>query len=229
VNRNLLINNGGTGTIGSVRSARLDLVLDSAPTINGSGVPQDLGLLDVAFSDALGTSTTGDGTLGDFFSSADGSTLYTNGAIVSAMFGASTYRWNIFYDGEIRWSDPNTSTLDTTFGDGDGISGTVASGKDIVLIGLDSTIVPEGITGDYNDDGIVDAADYTDWRKNEGTSNTLPNDPVGGTIGVAQFNNWKANFGLPAGAGGSSAIPEPGSLMLAAVAILGGAFLHRRI
>ncbi len=49
--------------------------------------------------------------------------------------------------------------------------------------------------GDYNGNGIVDAADYTRWRDNLGTSNVLPGDPVGGVIGQQQFDNWKTNFG----------------------------------
>jgi hypothetical protein len=213
---------------GAVRSARLDLVLDAAPMINGSGVPQDLGLFDVAFSDAMGTSTTGAGTLGDFFSSVDGSTLYTNGAIVSAMHGASTYRWNIYYDGEIRWSDANTSALDTTFGDGDGIERPMNPGKDIVLIGLDSMIVPEGVLGDFNEDDKVDAADYVVWRKN-GT-NPLPNDN-GLATAAERFNLWRANFGEMLGSGSGSAagaIPEPTSLMLVIIAAVGIVIRRRR-
>jgi hypothetical protein len=55
--------------------------------------------------------------------------------------------------------------------------------------------------GDYNDDGKVDAADYVVWRENAGTSNVLTNDPLGGTIGQAQYDQWRANFGAKAGDG----------------------------
>jgi hypothetical protein len=89
------------------------------------------------------------------------------------------------------------------------------------------------LPGDYNQNGIVDAGDYVVWRKNNGTTNTLPNDPFGGTIGQAQYNNWRAHFGLTAGSGpgtaGSasgapttgSAVPEPASLLLTTVALCG--------
>ena len=81
--------------------------------------------------------------------------------------------------------------------------------------------VSAGITGDYNDDGTVDAADYVVWRKNSGTTNTLPNDPVGGTIGTQQYNNWVANFGDTSGAGGGAgAVPEPSSLALVMLGLL---------
>ncbi len=41
----------------------------------------------------------------------------------------------------------------------------------------------------------IDAADYVLWRKNLGTTNVLPNDPVGGPIGAAQYDLWRAQFG----------------------------------
>ena len=57
--------------------------------------------------------------------------------------------------------------------------------------------VVSALLGDYNADGAVDAADYVVWRKNVGTTNVLPNDPDGGTIGPLQYATWRANFGGP--------------------------------
>ena len=84
---------------------------------------------------------------------------------------------------------------------------------------------PGGLDGDYNDDGSVDAADYVLWRKNVGTTGTLENDPIGGTIGEEHYNLWRANFGMAApstGAnlGAAAAVPEPAALVLAALAML---------
>jgi hypothetical protein len=76
------------------------------------------------------------------------------------------------------------------------------------------------IPGDYNDDGTVDAADYVVWRKHSGTSTTLPNDEIGGMIGTPQYDQWRMNFGPPAGAGATvsatttSTVPEPATLLL---------------
>lgn len=79
--------------------------------------------------------------------------------------------------------------------------------------------------GDYNDDGTVDAADYTVWRDSlGGEAGVLANDIDGGIIGVAQYDTWKANFGLAEAGGGSfgaSAVPEPGALALFGLAIAG--------
>jgi hypothetical protein len=81
-----------------------------------------------------------------------------------------------------------------------------------------------GIAGDYNDDGTLDAADYVLWRKNEGTTNPLPNDPIGGTIRQAQYDQWAGQFGQTRGSGSlaGSTVPEPASvplIMLAAIAV----------
>jgi T5SS/PEP-CTERM-associated repeat protein len=88
------------------------------------------------------------------------------------------------------------------------------------------------LTGDYNQNGAVDAADFVVWRENEGTNNPLPNDPLGGTIGPAQYNQWRANFGEVASGSGqveNSAVPEASALSLsylAALAIFWGKVRH---
>ncbi len=71
--------------------------------------------------------------------------------------------------------------------------------------------------GDYNQNGVVDAADYTVWRDNLGApAGTLPNDTDGGPIGPPQYSTWKTNFGqvLGSGAWAHTAVPEPSSLPL---------------
>jgi hypothetical protein len=59
------------------------------------------------------------------------------------------------------------------------------------------------LAGDYNGNGVVDAADYVVWRNEIGTP--------------AAYNTWRANFGRTA-AGGSLAagtsVPEPASIAL---------------
>ena len=73
------------------------------------------------------------------------------------------------------------------------------------------------LPGDYNGDHVVDAADYTVWRDNYGTTNVLPNDPIGGEIGSDQYDQWKANFGASDSGGSGAAavgVPEPGTLTL---------------
>jgi hypothetical protein len=86
------------------------------------------------------------------------------------------------------------------------------------------TTIPEpGLSGDFNDDGTVDAADYVVWRKNDGGTTALPNDDDLGTpIRAEHYNLWRAHFGEPQmpGIGAGGAIPEAGTFVLAAVGIL---------
>jgi hypothetical protein len=80
------------------------------------------------------------------------------------------------------------------------------------------------LNGDYNDDGVVNAADYVVWRNNEGTSFDLPNrDPsLTGNIGPDDYDFWVENFGATGGSGlGSNSIPEPASLLLWGLAAAG--------
>jgi hypothetical protein len=87
---------------------------------------------------------------------------------------------------------------------------------DIFLNNFMSTIVP--VDGDYNNNGVVDAADYTVWRDSLGTTTVLPNDTTPGIVSQADYDLWKSNFGMSAGSGASlaaSAVPEPGTLAAA--------------
>jgi hypothetical protein len=91
---------------------------------------------------------------------------------------------------------------------------------DIFLNNFMST-EPPGAIGDYNDNGVVDAADYPTWRKFNGTSMTLPNDQSPGSVLPVDYDVWVQNFGESA-SGGSAAVPEPASLTLVALLIVGG-------
>jgi hypothetical protein len=71
--------------------------------------------------------------------------------------------------------------------------------------------------GDFNTDGVIDAADYVVWRDRLGTTFTL-----------ADYEVWRTHFGQPANssdtfqraASGSAAVPEPTILAIAALAIV---------
>ncbi len=70
------------------------------------------------------------------------------------------------------------------------------------------------LPGNFNQDGTVDAADYTVWRNGLGTA-YAPED----------YNVWKDHFGQTAGGAGAatasrSVVPEPSSLALSIVAVL---------
>jgi lysophospholipase L1-like esterase len=75
-----------------------------------------------------------------------------------------------------------------------------------------------GLPGDYNEDDVVDAADYSVWRDRVGApAGTLANDTDGGVIGQGQYDTWKTNFGTISSSSaslGTSIVPEPTSLLL---------------
>ncbi|TWT90758.1 hypothetical protein Mal64_11550 [Pseudobythopirellula maris] len=90
------------------------------------------------------------------------------------------------------------------------------------LLGL-----PDPLAGDYNNNGVVDAADFTVWRDNLGeAAGALPNDVDGGVIGAAQYDTWVAHFGQTREAAQSPAVPEPSCVALLGLAA--GAFARRR-
>jgi hypothetical protein len=93
-------------------------------------------------------------------------------------------------------------------------------------LGAYEFVVASGLLGDYNDNGEIDAADYTKWRDTMTGGGSLTNDPTPGTVDESDFTYWRAHFGevLGSGAGSQSAahVPEPSSfwLMLVAAGLL---------
>jgi hypothetical protein len=80
-----------------------------------------------------------------------------------------------------------------------------------------------GLAGDYNGNGVVDAADYTAWRDNLGDSDEadINGNGDGGGIEPSDYVWWKQNYGNSnLGSGGTAsrelagAVPEPHSLAL---------------
>jgi hypothetical protein len=81
-----------------------------------------------------------------------------------------------------------------------------------------------GPEGDYNGNGIVDAADYTVWRDQLGAMIELPNeDPTAtpGRVTIEDYDVWKSNFGQSlsgSGAAGIATVPEPSAGLIALIA-----------
>jgi len=81
-------------------------------------------------------------------------------------------------------------------------------------------------TGDYNGNGVVDAADYVLWRQQNGTSITAGTGADGsanGSVGLEDYTFWRSKFGLSVGSGSltGGAVPEPTGCGLVLVGLLG--------
>jgi T5SS/PEP-CTERM-associated repeat protein len=101
----------------------------------------------------------------------------------------------------------------------------------IVLTAFQANDLP----GDYNDNGVVDAADYVVWRNTLGDAGIgLPADGNGNNqIDPGDYTVWRMHFGQASGSGTAqlhvkpklAAVPEPGTLVLWVVAMVLGSQL----
>jgi hypothetical protein len=84
--------------------------------------------------------------------------------------------------------------------------------------------VTAGLAGDYNSNGVVDAADYAVWRHSLGEAVTLPNDSTPGTVTAADYDVWRTHFGQTVGGGSAAkataAVPEPAASVMLVVGVL---------
>jgi hypothetical protein len=232
----LLVNGTKTGGGG--------LTIDSAGTLGGSG--------------SINGTITNNGTI------APGNSIGTLTTLGNVIFNANSHLAielnggsadKLVVGGNLNLG-ASTDILDIT-GSGQGLSWVIATYAG-VLTGQFNNVTPgytvnygtgtnsqitlnkaaSGVNGDFNDDGIVDAGDYLTWRKNNGTSNALPNsNGLGTPIDSSYYALWRNNFGKPSGRGssilfGGGAVPEPAGLLLAlcgVVVALSTCRAHRRV
>jgi hypothetical protein len=92
----------------------------------------------------------------------------------------------------------------------------------------DVALAATAVKGDYNFDGIVNAADYTVYRNYRAgiggtTLDSLVESETPGHVTIEDYNFWKSRYGSTDGSGSSVSLthgnvaPEPCSILLIAV------------
>ena len=166
--------------------------------------------------------TAGD-TSDDFLANVESIDIGANGDIARANIDLDA-AGNVYVTNNIterlQVFSPGGNWLTTTSGS---VAAMTSTGFSIVPLAP-----PMGLVGDYNNDGSVNAADYAVWRDNNGGTAVLPNDATPGTVDASDYNTWRANFGETAGSGSGAAVPEPTTVALAGLALLGLIGLVRR-
>ncbi len=91
--------------------------------------------------------------------------------------------------------------------------------------------ISDGLPGDFNRDGTVNAADYTVWRNSLGqTGNTAADANEDNLVDDADYALWKSNYGRSesSGAGVLASVPEPTTIVLTLLAACATAICRDR-
>ncbi|MCA9241338.1 MAG: PEP-CTERM sorting domain-containing protein [Planctomycetales bacterium] len=107
------------------------------------------------------------------------------------------------------------------------------AGVGAVLTPGEVEFVTIAIDGDYNSNGIVDAADYTVWRDTLGSTTDLRADGNGNNqVDAGDYGYWRARYGSTAAIAAAPiagvAAPEPGSLGILVLGLVGLAVRRSR-
>ena len=95
---------------------------------------------------------------------------------------------------------------------------------------FDNLVVRDGVRGDYNNDGIVNAADYTVWRdtQNQTGFGLAADGDADGVVGASDYQVWKAAYGASNAIGAAIAVPEPTAAGVLLTACFAAAFRRAR-
>ncbi|HEX4413447.1 MAG TPA: PEP-CTERM sorting domain-containing protein [Lacipirellulaceae bacterium] len=149
---------------------------------------------------------------------------------------------NGFIDPSFNWTKLSATSTELTEGALSGPGGSLAAfrsvslgqiwnpvlypSNDLTFTVLRADMTPVVVTkiyavaGDYNGDGVVNAADYVVWRDNAGSMTSLAADGnLNGVVDTSDYMIWRSNFGKSLPAGSGSSISGGGSLSMAGVAV----------
>jgi hypothetical protein len=149
------------------------------------------------------------------------------------------YQWNRDGTSIPGANDPSYSILDVQSFDAGDYQETTVNPCGIALSDVASlSVIPLPFTGDYNQNGVADAADYTVWRDTLGSRTDLRANGTDegasfGVVDLADYQIWKSHFGEMGGAGSiygeaPAAVSEPTPVWLVAMAAMSLACMSRR-
>jgi autotransporter-associated beta strand protein len=137
----------------------------------------------------------------------------TTGGIFDLSFSGNDTIRSLYFDGVAQ----PVGTYGATGSSATNINDTFFTGTGV----LNVTSLPiMGVPGDFNDNGVVDSADYVLWRKGGPLQNEVSDTGVNND---QDYVDWRARFGNTSGSGSSlgnsAAVPEPGTAALIVFAL----------
>lgn len=185
------------------------------------------------------TSSSGDVTLGRVSSAWTSENVTFNQAVdaatqISGFYDPANldFYTNIDVTSMVRgWLSNPSTNFGFSLSGMEGSTGTAKFFDGFYGVTAPQLVITLATAGDYNQDHVVDAADYVLWRKLNGVAgSSLPNDsdlqtpPLGSPVGPGHFDLWRKHFGEQQSGVGYSpaaqfAIPEPNTLALAMLAM----------
>lgn len=179
-------------------------ILDFGDVAVGSGTI-DLGTSFVNFAGAGSPNFASDLDFDSIFGTGDTGVLTTNLLAPTGLGQGDSQLFDALLDTSVAGAFSATYTLTLS---GEDLPGEQTQQLTLTLLAN----VVAGLTGDYNGDGIVNAADYTVWKDSFGSTVDLTADGDGsGTIDAGDYTVWVNNFGTSSL---SVAVPEPTTWLL---------------
>lgn len=207
----------GVGTLKNLSPNPVSWNLFDIKSTGGSLNPASWNSLDDQNADGAGTWVEGGGSTANEIAEASLSGSHTLNAGASLSLGA-------LYNPSIHVDDLNFTIRRAT--------GAQFRTYDQIVTYIGTP--PAGVNGDYNNNGVVDAADYVIWRDHMNQSFQLQNEGgiSPGVVDQADYSFWRSRFGATSGSGsglaGSTAVPEPSAVVLACLGLMAIAFSGRR-
>jgi len=168
------------------------------------------------------------GFTNSYANAVNGNTEVGSGTFFTTVFNTHALLWTGTAAGAVDLQQYITAELGSNFtgSEADGIAdnGTIVGRVTDATFNSYAVIwKPEtGVLGDYNNNGVVDMADYVRWRNGSPLFNEVA---TLGTNTAQDYTEWRARFGNTSGTGAGSlsatTVPEPTSLTLLACTLLG--------